>query len=500
MKRLLAFLCCALCFVSGAAAYAYPTINVKTDCGALGDGTTNDTAAFQSAATMLETAGGGTLVIPSGTYIVGQQTHTAGDSQYYRTASIFNVSNLNTLTIEGNNATLKQADGLRYGSFDRLTGAVYNPTTLPFVDSRYSAETGNILQVNQSLDVLIKDLTLDGNSGNYILGGQWGDSGRQIRGSGISLGKCKDVTIENVYTHHHGLDGIYIGWSGLTATDAATPHTLRNVTSEYNGRQGLSWVGGRGLSVYDSKFNHTGRGALASSPTAGVDIETTASVCRDGYFENCEFLNNGGPGMAAPAGDGGYTTFKGCTFWGTTSWSIWCSRPALKFESCNVYGSATHTYGSTDPTLATGFLGCNFEDTPWTNGQVYRSGYLYDTSEGGENVTWEDCSFIANAQKPVWIGDNTNHEYLTNCNFTFKNATYVDKSYVSVIRGSFISGCHFMESFPLGSTNRYYINVGSTTVVGGSSGGDTIVDGPLVRWRNPTLGQLGIILPGTYNS
>ncbi len=44
------------------------TVNVKTKFGAKGDGTTDDTAAFQAALASLNAAGGGILVVPTGTY------------------------------------------------------------------------------------------------------------------------------------------------------------------------------------------------------------------------------------------------------------------------------------------------------------------------------------------------------------------------------------------------------------------------------------------------
>jgi hypothetical protein len=70
----------------------------------------------------------------------------------------------------------------------------------------------------------------------------------------------------------------------MKATEAPAPHVLINITSEYNARQGLSWVGGKGLTVTNSKFNHTGRATFMSAPGAGVDIEAEESVCRDGMF------------------------------------------------------------------------------------------------------------------------------------------------------------------------------------------------------------------------
>src|ERR1700752_3959488 len=48
-------------------------VNVKW-FGAKGDGVTNDTTAFQRASRMINSNGGGRIVIPPGIYIVGRQT------------------------------------------------------------------------------------------------------------------------------------------------------------------------------------------------------------------------------------------------------------------------------------------------------------------------------------------------------------------------------------------------------------------------------------------
>lgn len=56
--------------------------NVK-DYGAYGDGIQNDTNAFIAASAALTAAGGGTLLIPAGVYMVGKQDFAGKANQGY---------------------------------------------------------------------------------------------------------------------------------------------------------------------------------------------------------------------------------------------------------------------------------------------------------------------------------------------------------------------------------------------------------------------------------
>ncbi|WP_185445056.1 right-handed parallel beta-helix repeat-containing protein [Kribbella qitaiheensis] len=482
----------------GRSTLSFPTVDVQADCGAAGDGVTNDSAAFRQAALTLQAAGGGTLVIPAGIYVVGEQVHTSGVTPYYVAQPVFSVHDLDLVDIQGNGAVLRLADGLHYGSFDPNTGAVANPTTQSTLPER-ACKTGNILEFTQCQNVTINDLEIDGRSDHLVLGGPWGDNGRQLPGSGIWLQKCSEVQIVDVTTHHHPLDGVYIAWAGLTGTDPATPHTLTRVVSEYNGRQGLSWVGGRGLTCTDCSFSHTGRGALSSAPAAGLDIEPQGTVCRDGRFENCHFEDNAGVGMLAAAGDGGYTTFVDCTFWGTTNYSIWCRRPYLAFEGCTVRGSAVHTYGSAVAAEATQFTSCTFADelpSGVPSGSVFRTKYLYDSSNDCPNVSWDGCTFTANQVKTIYVaGSTTAPAALTGCTFVHRTPSFSDgATHQCIIRNSTIEGTRFSEDFPPGTTTAFYISRSGVTV---SAGAATVVDGPLVRWGS-TSGLTGTIPPGSY--
>lgn len=404
--------------IAAAPAVHYPKINLKTDCGAKGDGRSNDTVAFQKAARFIQEKGGGTLIIPKAVYIVGEQKHVEGQTPYYQPQSIFQVKNVNYLRIEGNGATLRFTPGLHYGAFDPKTGQTYDK--MPDYDPQYAVGIGVMFDISHSHHVTVRHLDLDGNSSTYTLGGGWGDTGRQLPAEGLLFYGDTDVQVSRVHSHHQGLDGIMIGWTGLKESDAPTPHTLTDCTFDYNGRQGLSWVGGRGLTAIRCQFNHTGRvkvgeTVLSSAPGAGVDIEAEDSVCRDGDFEDCEFVDNAGCGLVSGSGNGGYSRFLRCTFWGTTNWSVWSDRPGLKYQGCKFYGCAVHMFGSPDPNLATSFSLCRFEDKPWINGKVFGRFLLDSDLSSSDNVHIDNCSFLAHAPARHLVRFMVSKPIITHC-------------------------------------------------------------------------------------
>jgi len=88
------------------------------DFGAIGNGTFDCTTGFQKAAAYLQEYGG-TLVLDPGVYIVGRQKFA---NNYFAGGSFFNEPILDIrnakfpIFISGYEATLKCADGLKYGS------------------------------------------------------------------------------------------------------------------------------------------------------------------------------------------------------------------------------------------------------------------------------------------------------------------------------------------------------------------------------------------------
>jgi len=475
---------------------AGPDINIRTDCGAEGDGKTNDTEAFRKAAELIKKAGGGRLFIPAGTYIVGRQIHKDGKYPYYQYQQIFAMDRIDGLVIEGESGSVIRMDSnMRFGSFDKDKGTPFDPVAEKvlkngvFSDSNYQANAGIMFQITNSRNIIIRNLELDGNNGKVTLGGMWGDTGRQCLGHGIGLYGNAYVLIENVNVHHNACDGIIIGYRNLKENDPPAPHVLVNVRSEYNARQGLSWVGGNSLAAVNCLFNHTGKSGFCSKPGAGLDIEAEESICRNGIFRNCEFIDNNGLGVGADSGDGGYTTFENCVIWGTTTYAMWNRKPGMKFNNCKFYGSIIHSYGSAkEPELATQYRNCIFEDKEHPEFGVYRSGSLIKNA--GPNVLFDNCDIVANKVTGFYL---TNGAIVRNCRITHKNTDGTDGSAQSFFHKSLIENVHFMEKFPDNFSKKYYVGQDRVKV-----GEGVIVDGPAIKWSNCD-GLTGQIPPSVKN-
>lgn len=378
-------------------------INVL-DFGAKGNGKSNDTAAFYAASRELQRRGGGTLWIPGvdsagkkRTYIVGHQTFVSG-KQTVASPIIYIVGTKKTVVIQGNGATLKAANGLKFGSFNPVTGAAYYPK-MPFYGARQATYANNayeMIYLERNSSVQVFDLNLDGNIANYKLGGQYGDVGWQLKASGLVAMNNDKILIRNLYTHHHGTDGIMIGYSRLTHSSSAKPVVLENVTSDYNGRQGFSLVGGNSVTVKNSKFRHTGQARIYSPPGSGVDIEAENSVVWNVLFTGCEIANNAGAGFVADSGPSSHVTIRNSDIWGTKNWALWLNKPYFRVEDSRVHGAIARAYGSADnPDSAVKFLRTTFDDTASREyGPVYGANYMIDFGGGGvANVSFVSSTF-----------------------------------------------------------------------------------------------------------
>jgi hypothetical protein len=427
-------------------------------------------------------AGGGRLVIPHGTYVVGRQgpvsgRHGAGHS--YQPEPILEISGCRgQVEIVGDGASLVAANGLRFGSFDPVTGTHHEPASLPFTayDYRADAYTGMVV-LRENADVLIQGLDLNGNMDGLRLGGHWGDTGRQCRASGIHCDGNRRVTVEDVHTHHHGLDGLTLSHGGLIPGSPSTPQVLRRVRSDHNARQGLSYVGGIGLRATDCRFADTGMGRFGSGPGAGVDLEPERSVVRDARFVRCTFQNNAGPGLIADSGDSADVIVQDSVIWGSSKGpAVWPRKPGLTFERCAIFGWVVNAYGSSNAAEATRFLRCRFEDrTHPTNGAPQTGNALIQIS--GENILLQDCSVAAQRTRSLYLDDGSSREQLRRCTVTHAYDALPEGGFQALLRGTAVEQTAFREDFANPPADPYYIAHESVAVGAGVG-----VEGPYLTW------------------
>lgn len=479
------------------------TVSVK-DFGAVGDGVTDDTGAFQAAAAYINAQSGGKVIIPSGTYIVGQQTFAGvnGLGYAYRGADIFYAQNCTRpVVIESQGATVKLKNNLNFGSFDPVTGAVYNPPSMPFVNTNYQASTGIMFRFSNNASVaIIGALELDGNIANAVVGGLWGDTGRQIVSYGLWAYGNDQFYAENVWAHHSCLDGMASGYNGLTDESSShKPFTLVNCVFENNARQGWSITGGRGVTAINCKFNDTGRDIpFNSAPGAGCDLEAEGGWVRDVMFLNCEFSNNTGAGLVADSGNTASVTAIRCKFVGTSAYSLWPNKPRMAFYDCLIVGGVVNAYASaTNPDYATKFINCNFSDeTVYSpDGTVFNSGYLASL-EGGTNISLNKCNFTATAQRAINL---KNGGFLTDCTFVFR-APLPNRDYIAIIWDSTVQNLTVLDQVTAPPVDGYWVNFNPGTKYTGTN----FIDSPSSSikwwtWSAPAGGSAGYLGEGTPN-
>lgn len=221
-------------------------INVQ-NMGAIGNGVTDDTAAFQAAFNALP-ASGGTVVVPNGTYMINAVT------------------------------------GISMPSHSRLSmDASAELSAIPN-DSERSA----VLKVSDVNNVEIL--------GGHIVGerakhqGTTGEWGYAIDVEGSSTVSVHDIELSNCWG-----DGMVVTAIGSGSSEIMVKGvTINRVTSTNNRRQGLTI--GPAEQIYVVNSNFTDSNGIA--PQAGIDIEPdTQGTTSQVRIENSVLSNNVGNGL-----------------------------------------------------------------------------------------------------------------------------------------------------------------------------------------------------------
>lgn len=398
--------------VYGQAASAVLHKDLRKDFGAVGDGKTNDQAAFQRAAAFFNQraatpsgTGRAELRIPKGVYLVGLQD-SAGKG-----ANVLILSNCRNLKVLGDDSAtteIRYAPGLRYGAFDPVTRLPYEAPTAYFVDRRYAATVESCIVLVGCENVEVSGLNLNGNSPNLVPGGHWGDTGIQLGFDGVFITGSRQITLRRLAVHHFGRDGMQVLNGRAKSLDDPNRDgiVLENSTCDYNGRQGLSLTGVNGFRATNCSFSHTGRvlmratgKALFSNPGAGIDLEPQDNFVANVRLENCRFVDNAGQGIVSdrPGGPGpasvSNVVVTGSLLWGISNWSAWVTQPGFLFQDCRIYGAFIHGCQAATAAEATRFVGCTFEDRPYRGQPAYGPSLLYSDSIA-RRMRFTNCRFI----------------------------------------------------------------------------------------------------------
>lgn len=382
---------------------------VPEDYGAVADNSTFDNGpAFAAMSAALNAAGGGRILFqPRKTYWLGAQTNVVSGTYQFPPVTQYPIhiqGCTKPVVVDLNGSTIRAIAGLKFGSFNP-DGTVMTPTMPYYGVGEATPYYAVIRAETNSGGVLIKNGELDGNINNLVIGGQWGDTGWQLPQIGIMTdSNTCPVIVENIYSHHQGQDGIESAWAGITAATAAShlyPVILRDSRFTYNGRQGWSFVGGVGGWAYNCDFSHTAQnGAVASSPSSGIDLESESSIIRNIRLIDCRIEDNANAGLLQ-VGDTADVEVHGGKIVGSVGWSIYGGGPYTRFYDVQITGAGVNQYGSTtDPKSAQQFHNCKFLFglTRSSAGTVYggggADGYMWNgggTSDA--NILWNNCIF-----------------------------------------------------------------------------------------------------------
>jgi len=227
------------------------------DYGAVGNGTTDDTAAINSA--IAACVSGGTVIVPAGTYRV----ICPSDSLF--TGAIVLKSNM-TLSLAAD-VTIRLTTANSFDNYAIISG--------------YNVDNVTVIGESRATSVVQGDAYLNGlppTAATHSVG----EHGHCIRFMG-----SRDITIESLTTREAAGDGIYIG--PLMPGVESERVTVTDVLSEYNRRGGLSSGGLKVGLIQDSTFAHQ----TAVSPRHGLDLEPIANrVVDDVVVEDCEAHGN----------------------------------------------------------------------------------------------------------------------------------------------------------------------------------------------------------------
>ena len=423
----------------------------------------------------LNSGGAWQLYIPAsdGTYYVGKQTTrdpdtNAGQTQYKLGEDVIRLTGSlrkYSLEIAATGAKIKYIDDLYFGSFNS-DGSPYNGIT---TDPSYAATIGSFINLTNCQNVAINGVEVDGNNEMLRRGGQFGDTGYQLDNDGIYLFGCKNVKVINSTLNHFGRDGIMVNDHTTEAqyNDVSQTNNIFLTDShfDYNGRAGMSWVGGKGLDATKCTFSNTARSinsnpkslypnaGFGSNPFVGVNVEAEGGYyARNLAFHGCQIVNNYSRGFISN-GDAPFDikasdiSFDDCLIDHVNSLgpAVYNVRPRVTFSKCTILGRIQSCYYATaDPDKATKFIDCIIGDRSASGQDVLTNGsgedFLLNMYVRTKSALFQNCQLTVNK---LGLTDSYAHGTAQNIWTTFRNCTFNVRWTQSIPQSSMFSGAVF---------------------------------------------------------
>lgn len=261
------------------------------------------------------------VIFPRGVSLVGSQEFAgaAGKGFSYRPSYFsrpwgdpsdrgwFSVHRTdNDITLDMTGWTLKINDGMKQGSFDPVTGGVYNPSSLPFTNMDYQADSGFMVKIYRAPNVKIIRGVLDGNLVGSAWGGNFGDHGYQVYSYNIWFNESAGVKVSGLRSGNSVNDAIYINENANAAPITDDLYTRFSVFEDVEvhdcGRNMISYTSGNGtkfirLSAWRAGNNATGINGKGSRPMSCVDVESESGSVSNLKFTDCRLMYGGDRAM-----------------------------------------------------------------------------------------------------------------------------------------------------------------------------------------------------------
>lgn len=355
--------------------------------GAVGDGTTDDSAALTAALTALA---GATLHIPEGTYVVHGITITSPltitgvgtlKAKPGVAGHLISATNVDGITIQGvrfdGNHTNRTGDGaaLYFDGCDDLTldnvrvtnayGTLIsdNGGSIALKDCA-NAEIANCFVTNGKYNGLAIFGSVGG--GNRVIGGKYSGNGY----SGVSTLTSPNNTIQGVVAENNGTSNITINGpyniaSGCIARGSVAHHGINvgHATATNQNADGCKVIGCvananavYGINVEGSDtYPHNGVSVVGCEAFDNTDagIRLLGDYCP---VIGCHSYSNGTDGIVVGSGtEGGYNIVEGCVSRGNTRYGLYiASGRATRVSGNTIIDNPTNTIDSGSGTIIDG--------------------------------------------------------------------------------------------------------------------------------------------------